>query len=194
MSKGCPPVKVNMDPVIEAAADKVIAEIGKKGLPAIHSAVPKISGLGKIIGFMPDHFDGTEFVIGYVTIPSIVNLASKMAQVGIIFPQVDLAISRGVALALTGIGNILMGGSSFLLGSFLGQFPTTLDAVGDVAVAAIAQAKGVQIVPTMLHQNQIGATTELDELQKLRANLEKLQGVDEDQYEEEMSGAEMVIR
>lgn len=190
MSKTCPPVRVNMKPVVDAAAAKVMDELGAEGMPAVHS-VARVSGLGKIIGFIPDKFDGTDFVMGYVTIPSVVNLATKMAQVGIIFPQIDLALSRGIALVLTMVGNVAFGGSSFLLGSFLGQFPTTLDAVGDVAVGAIAKARGVTVVPTMLPQNRIGATAEERELKKLRQNLENLSGGDR---QEEMSGAELVVK
>jgi hypothetical protein len=190
MSKTCPPVRVNMKPVVDAAAAKVMGELTQEGLPSVH-AVARVTGLGKMIGFIPERFDGTEFVMGYVTIPSVVNLATKMAQVGIIFPQVDLAISRGAALIITLVSNVLVGGSSFLLGSFLGQFPTTLDAVGDVAVGAIAKARGVAVVPTMLPQNRIGATAEERELKLLRQNLEKLSGGD---GQEEMAGAELVVR
>lgn len=190
MSKSCPPVKVNMSAVIDAAAEKVVAQIGEAKLPVVQSAT--VSGIGKIMGFVPAHLDGTEFVLGYVTLPSVINFATKLAQLGIIFPKVDLALSRGGALGVTLLAHIFTGGKSFLLGSFLGQFPSALDSIADVAVAAIVKSKGA---PGVKGISGLGASAEETQLKILRENLEKLSGVgDSEEYEEEMSGAEMVIR
>ena len=189
--KGCPPVKVNMNAVIDAAAEKVVSQIGEAKLPAVHSAT--VHGIGRITGFIPATLDGTEFVLGYVTIPSVVNFATKLAQLGIIFPKVDLALSRGALLGATLVGHIFTGGKSFLLGSLLGQFPSALDSIADVAVAAIVKSKGA---PGVKGISGLGASAEETQLKILRETLEKLSGMGDgaESYEEEMSGAEMVIR
>ena len=191
MSKGCPPVKVNMNAVIDAAAEKVVSQIGEAKMPVVQSAT--VSGIGKIMGFVPAHLDGTEFVLGYVTLPSVINFATKLAQLGILFPKVDLALSRGGLLGATLIAHLFTGGKSFLLGSFLGQFPSALDSIADVAVAAIVKSKGGKGVKGI---NGLGASAEETQLKLLRENLEKLSGMghDEEEYSEEMSGSEMVIR
>jgi hypothetical protein len=193
MSKACPPVKVNMKEVVDAAADKVISQIGEKNLPGVHSAT--VSGIGKIVGFVPGHLDGTEFILGYVTLPSVINFATKLAQLGIVFPQIDLAVSRGGALGLTLLAHVFTGGKSFLLGSFLGQFPSALDSLADVAVAAIVKSKGGKAVKGI---NGLGASAEETQLKILRENLEKLSGspggMGDGAESEELSDAEMVIR
>jgi hypothetical protein len=133
-----------------------------------------IRGLGEIRLLEPTIHPGN-FVLGFVTIPSVVNLATKLAQVGIIFPKIDLALSRGIFAGVTLIGTLLSGGKSFLLGAFLGQFPSTIDAIADMAVTAIASGKGIAVNPNAdLHG--LGATPE-EELLKLRNDLRKLQGV-----------------
>lgn len=177
MKATCPPVTVNLDEVVEAVKKNIMDEHPEMGsvkkLDAdVHSI--GIRGLGEI-RLLEHTLSPGNFVLGFVTIPSVINLATKLMQVGIIFPQVDLALSRGIFSAVTLIGTLLSGGKSFLLGAFLGQFPSTIDAIADMAVVAIASGKGVVVNPKVdLHG--LGATPE-EELVKLRNDLRKLQGI-----------------
>jgi hypothetical protein len=173
----CPPVTVNLDEVVEAVKKNILDEQPAMGKVArvdadVHSI--GIRGLGEI-RLLEHTLSPGNFVLGFVTIPSVINLATKLMQVGIIFPQVDLALSRGIFSAVTLVGTLLSGGKSFLLGAFLGQFPSTIDAIADMAVVAIASGKGVVVNPRIdLHG--LGATPE-EELVKLRNDLRKLQGI-----------------
>lgn len=179
MSKAatCPPVTVNLDEVVEAVKKNILDERPDLGSVAkldadVHSI--GIRGLGEIRLMEPSLNTGN-FILGFVTLPSVINLATKMMQVGVIFPKVDLALSRGIFAGVTLLGTLLSGGKSFLLGAFLGQFPSTIDAIADMAVTAIASGRGVSVNPNAdLHG--LGATPE-EELLKLRQDLQKLQGV-----------------
>lgn len=173
----CPPVTVNLDEVVEAVKKNILDERPDLGSVAkldadVHSI--GIRGLGEIRLLEPT-IHPANFILGFVTLPSVINLATKLMQVGIIFPKVDLALSRGIFASVTLIGTLLSGGKSFLLGAFLGQFPSTIDAIADMAVTAIASGRGVVVNPNAdLHG--LGATPQ-EELMKLRNDLQKLQGV-----------------
>jgi hypothetical protein len=107
-----------------------------------------------------------------VTIPLVVNIATKMMQVGLFLPQADMAVSRGVAAGLTLVGTLLSGGKSFLLGALLGQVPTTIDSLGDIAITAFMKAKGIAPAAPL---KGLGAAE--DEILKLREDLQKLTGL-----------------
>lgn len=183
----CPPVTLNVDEVVEAVKEKIM-----KDNPELRSSKPSsnsigVRGLGRI-GLIEDKIQADQFILGFVTLPSIINFGTKLMQVGVILPKADLALTRGVACLATLVATILSGGKSFLLGSFLGQFPSTLDAIADYGVAGLAASKGVAVNPNVdLHG--IGESPE-EELRRLRADLQKLQGP------VEMSGSksEVVLR
>lgn len=180
----CPPVTVNLDEVVEAVKKNILESRPELGVAKLDADVHSIGikGLGQIRLVEPTVNPG-EFVLGFVTLPSIINLATKLMQVGVIFPKVDLALSRGIFSGVTLVGTLLSGGKSFMLGAFLGQFPSTIDAIADMAVAAIASGRGVAVNANVdLHG--LGATPE-EELLKLRADLQKLNGMGAD---EEMAG------
>lgn len=191
--KGCPPVTLNVDAIVDAAKQAVLKEcpsIGR-GETAVES-VNRVSSLGAV-RLVEDKVDPMNFVLGFVTIPSAVNFATKLMQVGVILPQVDMAISRGTATGLTLVATLLSGGKSFLLGSLLGQFPSTLDALADVAISAIVSAKGKTYVPPAGQSVKgLGQTPE-EELQKLRKDLERLSGLGSEGEQEEMEGM-LVVR
>lgn len=176
MRSKCPPVTLNVDEVVEAAKKKVLescpsfAGNTSKAVDAdVHSV--GVNGLGRI-ALVEDQVKPGQFVLGYVTIPTAVNFVTKLMQVGLFLPKADMAVSRGVAAGLTLVGTLISGGKSFLLGAFLGQFPSTLDALTDVAIAAIAKSQGnVQSMPT---SEMKGLGAEADEIQKLREDLQKL--------------------
>lgn len=179
MSSKCPPVTVNLDEVVDTVKAKILSEhpeLGKTKVDAnVHSV--GIRGLGEIRLVEPN-VDPTQFVIGFVSIPSAVNLATKLMQVGVILPQVDLALSRGIFAGVTLLGTLVSGGKSFLLGAFLGQVPSTIDAVADIALAAIVKAKAGPAAVQGIDLAGLGATQE-EELLKLRHDLQALQGADE---------------
>lgn len=168
---GCPPVKVNYDEIVEAARKAVIADLPGRDAP-VEANVHQVGGLGEI-RLVERKVDPTEFILGFVTIPSVVNFATKLMQVGVIFPQVDLAVSRGILEGVTLVGTLISGGKSFLLGSFLGQFPSTLDALTDVAVAAVVRARAG--APAAAAKG-MGQAREEEELMKLRRDLERMSG------------------
>lgn len=176
-SKSCPPVTLNVDEIVKAAKDKVLKSCpsfmknGESVEADVHSV--GIRGLGKI-AFVEDKIDPSQFVLGFVTIPSVVNFATKLMQVGLFLPKADMAVSRGVATGLTLVGTLLSGGKSFLLGAFLGQFPSTLDAVADVAIAQLMKVKGVTPEGGAAVKG-LGAAE--DEILKLREDLQKLTGL-----------------
>lgn len=179
MSK-CPPVTVNLDEVVKAVKKNILDErpdLGCKKLDAdVHSV--GIAGLGKI-GLTDGPVKPEQFVIGFVTLPSLINLATKMMQVGVILPKVDLALSRGILAGVTLVGTLLMpSGKSFMLGALLGQVPSTIDAIADMAVAAIASSRGLPAINPNVDLHGLGATPE-EELMKLRMDLQALQGVGE---------------
>lgn len=178
--KGCPPVKVNYDEIVEAARKAVLADLPGRDAP-VEAEVNQVSGLGAI-RLVEAKIDATEFILGFVTVPSVVNFATKLMQVGVIFPQVDLAVSRSILEGVTLIGTLLSGGKSFILGSFLGQFPSTLDAITDVAVAAVTKARAG--VPGAAAKG-MGQAREEEEVMKLRRDLERMSGAGN---EEEMEG------
>jgi hypothetical protein len=198
MSKGCPPVEIELGEVVQA----VRKEIFPKGHEVVKESVnvAAIQGLGKI-SLVEPRIDPSNFVLGYVTLPSVINFATKLMQVGIVFPQVDLALSRSLATGATLVGTLISGGKSFLLGAFLGQFPSTLDALADVAIAAIAKGrmKPAPGAPPASTSSMVTSLTGLGaeeaELRKLRADLERLSGGGMGlNPAEELAGSEMVIR
>jgi hypothetical protein len=176
MKNTCPPVTVNVDAIVKAVKESMVGEI-----PAVEAEVhsARVKGLGFIKGLMPSasQFDGTSFVLGYSLIPPVVNFASKLADEGVIFPKVDKTLFRGVATGVTLIAQLLTC-KSFLLGSLIGQIPTTLDSLADLAVGAVKTAKGLK---------GLGATPD-EELQKLRMDLERLSAVDGAGIPEDISG------
>jgi hypothetical protein len=179
MSPKCPPVTLNVDEIVEAAKDKLLKSCpsfiknGDHVEADVHSV--GIRGLGRIALVEPQ-VNANQFVMGFVTIPSVVNFATKLMQVGIFLPQADMAVSRGVAAGLTLVGTLISGGKSFLLGAFLGQFPTTLDAIADVAIAGIMKSKGVPPIPPA-SPNWRGMGDAEGEIAKLREDLKKLSGM-----------------
>jgi hypothetical protein len=166
--KGCPRVKLNYDEIVDAAKDAVLAEYPSLAHNPVEAEVNKMGALRLV----EPNIDSTQFVIGYVTIPTVVNFATKMMQLGIVFPQVDMAVSRIVAGGVTLLATLLSGGKSFLLGSFLGQFTSTMDALTDVGISAIVKARQEQSGSQV---KGIGASPE-EELLKLRRDLERLSG------------------
>lgn len=176
MSSKCPPVTVNLDEVVDTVKAKIMSEhpelAAKKVDANVHSV--GIRGLGEIRLVEPN-VDPSQFVIGFVSIPSVVNMATKLMQVGVIFPKVDLALSRGIFAGVTLAGTLISGGKSFLLGAFLGQVPSTIDALADIAVAAITKAKAGSAAVQGIDLGGLGATQE-EELLKLRSDLMQLQG------------------
>jgi hypothetical protein len=131
-------------------------------------------------------FNGVEFTVGIVTIPAVVNLATSLAEKGIIFPKMSKPLSRGLAAGLTLVGHIgasmaMKKPSSFLLGAFLGQVPTALDALGQLAVEEIQKAQGpakalegrrrMGAIPIAAAPN-VGQTEE-QQLMRLREELER---------------------
>lgn len=178
MSK-CPPVTVNLDEVVKAVKKNILDERPDLGCEKVNADVHSIgiSGLGRI-KLVEDSVKPEQFVIGFVTLPSLINLATKMMQVGVIFPKVDLALSRGIFTGVTLVGTLLSGGKSFLLGALLGQVPSTIDAIADMAVAAIASSRGLPAINPNVDLHGLGATPE-EELLKLRMDLQALQGVGE---------------
>lgn len=178
MSKAaCPPVTVSLDEVVEAVKKNILDErpdLGKVARVDADVNMIGIKGLGQIRLIEPNINSGA-FVLGFVTIPSVINFATKLMQVGIVLPKVDLALSRGIFAGVTLVGTLLSGGKSFLLGAFLGQFPSTIDAIADLAITAIV-ADRVAPVTTTADLKGLSATPE-EELLKLRNDLQKLQGV-----------------
>lgn len=165
--KGCPEVTVNYDAIVDAAKLAVLEECPGISRKPVNAEVHKMGE----IRLVEPNVDYANFMIGYVTIPTVVNFATKMMQLGIVFPKVDMAISRSVVQGVTLLATLISGGKSFLLGSFLGQFPTTIDALADVGIAAIIKAREQAV-------KGLGASPE-EELLKLRRDLEKLSGAEE---------------
>lgn len=190
MSSKCPPITLNVDEVVEAAKAKVLKSCPsfmKNGEDAVDAEVHSVGvrGLGKI-ALMEPQVNVGQFAIGFVTIPSVVNFATKLMQLDMFLPKADMAVSRGIATGLTLIGTLLSGGKSFLLGALLGQIPTTIDALGDVAITAIAKAKAVVPAAPAVTKG-LGAAE--DEILKLREDLQKLTGLGtQTEYPEEMKG------
>ena len=179
MPKTCPPVTVNVDAVVEAAKREVL-----KSCPSLAKGDSdehvNFIGLGPIRIAEPQ-IKPTMFITGYVVVPAIVNFSTKLMQVGVMpmVPQVDLAVSRGVAAGLTLAATLLTGGKSFMLGALLGQIPSTLDALADVAVAAVVKMKagaGAPLPQAPATPGVSGLGSEADELRKLQADLQRLQG------------------
>lgn len=191
MSSKCPPVTLNVDEVVEAVKKKVLAScpsLAKNEGETVNADVHYVGirGLGKI-ALVEDQIKPDQFVLGYVTIPTVVNFATKLMQVGLILPEADMAVSRGIAAGLTLVGTLISGGKSFLLGAFLGQFPSTLDAIADVAIAAIAKGQGKTYSPSSAPTLK-GLGAEEDEIRKLREDLMKISGLG---TETEYEGAQM---
>jgi hypothetical protein len=135
--------------------------------------------LGRI-AFMPraGRFDGVQFTLGILTVPSVVNFSTKLASIpGLVTDRgIDTAISRGVASVITLGVHLLTGGSSFGLGSFLGQVPSTLDSLADIAIGEIA-AKRQAALPApaaapATTQGIARVSGEEAELKRLREELE----------------------
>ena len=179
MSSKCPAVRVNMDAVVEEVKSQILGE-RKTGL--VEGGVHRITGLGRI-ALIESNPNPQSFVIGFVTLPSVINFATKLMDKGVLLPKVPAAISRTVATGLTLGGTLLSGGKSFLLGALLGQLPTTLDTLAEEAVAMIqkGQMKG------------LGATSEERELDMLRQSLEKMSGIGEMEDANELEGT-LVVR
>ena len=162
--------------------------VQETGGPApIKQCVSNIEELGQI-QFIPkaNQFSGVQFTMGVLTIPSLTNFVTKLAERGIIFPQMDLHVSRSILAGVTLVGHLAVGAisgraSSFLLGSFLGQIPSTLDALASVAVSAIERARvALPAAPSPeqkgISGQSMGQEDEEDELRRLREELEQLSG------------------
>lgn len=179
MSK-CPPVTVNLDEVVKAVKKNILDERPDLGCEKVDANVHSvgIAGLGKI-GLTDGAVKPEQFVVGFVTLPSLINLATKMMQVGVILPKVDLALSRGIMAGVTLITTLVVpSGKSFFLGALLGQVPSTIDAIADMAVGAIASSRGLPAINPNVDLHGLGATPE-EELLKLRQDLQALQGAGE---------------
>lgn len=194
MSKTCPPVTVNVDAVVEAAKKLVLAECPALAKRESEEHVNFI-GLGPVRLAEPQ-IKPTMFITGFVAVPAVVNFATKLMQVGVIpmLPQVDLAVSRSIASGVTLAACLLSGGKSFALGALLGQIPSTLDAIADVAVAAVVKMRagaGAPLPQAPSTPGVSGLGSEADELRKLQHDLQRLQGPG-DQFirnQEEMAGS-----
>ena len=184
--KGCPPVTINVDAIVDRVKSSILGDAPPQE-SVVEGSAHRIAGLGKI-GFVPDHLDGTNFVLGFVTLPSITNFATKLADAGVVLPQVAITLTRPIITGITFLAHLFTGGkSSFLLGSFLGMFPSTLDTLAGVAVNAIAKKE-------IYKASGLGASSEEQQLVKLRQDLERLQGLGDQMSDEpEMSGYEMVV-
>jgi len=165
MKNSCPPVTVNVDAIVEAVKKDIVRE--KRVEADVHSA--GVRGLGEI-RLVPhaSDFDGTSFVLGYSLVPPAINFLSRLSDEGILLPKIDKALFRGIATGLNLVAQLLTG-RSFLLGSLIGQIPTTMDSLADVAVTAVKSARGGS---TAVVAEGIGASPE-EELLKLRRDLEK---------------------
>jgi len=175
----CPPTKVNFDDIVEAATKAVL-----KGLPSCKT--PPVAGSVNVLGvkLAESPLKPVELVLGFATLPQVVNFATKLSQVGVLLPQVDLGISRGVALGGTLLATVLSGGSSFLVGALVGQIPTTMDSLFDIFISPIVRARlAPQAPPPAVpaqggsSQAGIGATDE-EQLRKLREDLERMSGAE----------------
>lgn len=117
-------------------------------------------------------FDGTKFLIGYISLPTVINFGAKLADAGVLFPQVDAIYTRGGAVIVTLAAHLLTGGKSFLLGSLLGQLPMVMDDLANVAVTAI---KRRQIAP-QLPQAAVKGIGDVDQqVLELRDQLNRVQ-------------------
>lgn len=153
---GCPAVEVDLGQVENAVVDRVLNEMG--------SEKESVSAL-RVVPTGSD-FKGGDFVLGYISIPAVVNFATKLSDADVLLPRVDMALSRSVLTVATLGAHVLTKGKSFLLGALLGQVPTTLDALAEKAVAHLKQRQMA---------GRIGTTQ--DEVSRLRRELEELQGV-----------------
>lgn len=135
-------------------------------------------GLGQI-RLIPaaGQFKGGQFALGLLAVPSVINLASRLSENDILIPRANRAAVLGGTAGVTLAVHLLTGGKSFLLGAFVGQIPSALDAV---ATEVIASAKGVPAIappaPDSGVSGVLGQTSEEQELQVLREELESLSG------------------
>lgn len=136
----CPEVEIDMSKVVKQVKFELLSEADE--------AAPKAS-----VNFMGDlrltppsgSFDPTKFLFGYITIPTVINFGAKLADAGVLFPQIDAAYVRGGGLLVTLGIHLATGGRSFMLGSLLGELPMVMDDLANVAVNLI---KRRQIAPT----------------------------------------------
>lgn len=172
----CPPVKLDVREIVRSAKDEVLAELEQADHGRVAEAegyTARVSGLGKL-QLVPSaaEFSGVDFILGYSLIPPVVNLASKLSDEGILLPKIEKTLFRGVATGVTLIVQLATG-KSFLLGSLIGQIPTTMDALADVAVDAIKAGQAPKAAPSApAEQKGIGQTPE-EEIEKLRRDLER---------------------
>lgn len=159
--KGCPPVEVNLDAVVEAVKKDLLGE-----QPEVVEEVQMRSLAG--IRFLPSSFNGNEFALGFISVPSIVTFGSKLADAGVLLPHVAQSTSRAIALGLTIAAHLGLGARSFTLGAVMGQVPTALDSMADMLVDWLSTKTGAAPAPAPAG---IGDDSEL---LKLRQDLEQL--------------------
>lgn len=171
--KGCPPVTVNIDKIVEAVKQSIV-----------ESKPEVVEGSVHALKLVPSSIKPQNFIFGYVTVPTVVNFATKLMHFGVPF-KIDMGLSRGLALGATLGGTILAGGDSFLLGALLGQFPSVMDTLANVAVDAIlpdkakieTAAQAIQPAPAAATAAAKGlGYSEEEELRKLRTDLQRLSG------------------
>lgn len=138
--KGCPAC-----PEVEVDMSKVVAQVKREILSEAAEPAPTAEVNVMSFRLMPSSsdFSGNKFLLGYVTLPTVINLGAKLADAGVLFPQIDAVYVRGGAVLATAVTHVLTGGKSFLLGSLLGQLPMVMD---DIANFAVEKIKSRQIV------------------------------------------------
>lgn len=166
----CPEVEIDMSKVVKQVKFELLSEADE----AAPKADVHMMSLSNIRLTPPSgSFDGTKFLIGYISIPTVINFGAKLADAGVLFPQVDAVYVRGGSLVLTTIVHLLTGGRSFLLGSVLGQLPMVMDDLANMAVTLI---KRQQVAPTAPPAAAIKGLGETDaQVLKLRDQLNRIQ-------------------
>lgn len=124
-----------------------------------------------MVRFTPAKFDGVGFGVGFVAIPSVVNFISRLNERGALLDWSPLA-TRGVAGVVTLGAHLFTGGSSFGLGSFLGQVPGLLDELAGAAIDAMSPPAAGAPAKEALKGIRMG---QADDLARLRQEIEQAQ-------------------
>lgn len=165
----CPEVEIDMTKVIKQVKYELLSEADAAPKADVHMLSMSNMRLTPPSG----SFDGTKFLIGYISIPTVINFGAKLADAGVLFPQVDAVYVRGASLVATLGIHVLTGGRSFLLGSVLGQLPMVMDDLANLAVTLI---KRQQVAPSAPPAAAIKGLGETDaQVLKLRDQLNRIQ-------------------
>lgn len=140
----CPEVEIDMSKVVKQVKFELLSEADEAKPKA---EVHMLSMGGFRLAPTAGSFEPTHFLLGYVSIPTIVNFGAKLADAGVLFPQVNAAYVRGGALVATLAVHVLTGGKSFLLGTVLGELPGVMDDLANIAVTAIKQRQVAPAAP-----------------------------------------------